>query len=60
MGSAIEAPDSTAEFGRLSLARGMGPAVARWDEKAALSSPQLVYGLHTDSKSKGESGHEGR
>ena len=35
-------------------------SVARWDEEAALSSPQVVCGLHTDSKSKGESGHEGR
>ena len=37
-----------------------GQSIARWDEEAALSSPQVVYKLHTDSKSKGESGHEGR
>ena len=28
----------------------------RWDEEAALTRPQMICGLNTDSKSKGKSG----
>src|SRR6185369_7329202 len=34
-----------------------GALKGRWDEEAALSSPQVVCGLRTDSRSKGGSGH---
>src|SRR5689334_23724273 len=30
----------------------------RWDEEAALPSPQVICGCDTDSRSKGETGHE--